>query len=263
MVQNIGRPLIEQRSRLHRWSTFESRPGFTSRAWARRNVLGIWLAAAVAAFCARTMAAPGSLTNLWRETNAPQGNLVAATAWVHPLNFRTFTLDPGVLAGVLAAAPQESAVRATVSPAEIVFPMPDGSRARFKFVESPIMPPPLAARFPQLKTFSGQGIDDPSATVRFDVTPHGFHAQILSPNGAVFVDPYMRGNPVVHVSYYKRDYKRTAEPLQCMAAGGPETVPYIYEARPRVTSGASLRTYRLAVAATGEYTEFQGGTVSD
>src|SRR5205807_793923 len=114
-------------------------------------------------------------------------------------------------------------------------------------------------------TYVAQGVDDPGATARFDLTPAGFHAQILSPHGAVYVDPYLRGNTNFYACYYKRDYRRAFEDFRCLvegrdAAGG--TTGTFSAALAPLLSGGNLRTYRLAVAATAEYTAFQGGTVA-
>lgn len=143
--------------------------------------------------------------------------------------------------------------------------MPDGTQARFRFVESPVMHPDLAARFPEIKTYRGQGIDDPAATVRFDLTPVGFHAQILSPRGAVYIEPYLRGNTNLHAVYARRGYRPAAPDFQCRTDGTPTTAA-VSSATPQavtqVISSGNLRTYRLACAATAEYTAYFGGNVS-
>ncbi len=128
------------------------------------------------------------------------------------------------------------------------------------------MAPELAAKFPEIKTYAGQGLDDPTASVRFDWTPAGFHAMILSAGGTIYVDPYARGNTERYISYNKSDFSsdKIANLLPPIDPGGlraQETADLIAAGAVNA-SGNQLRTYRLAVSATGEYTAFHGGTVA-
>ena len=131
--------------------------------------------------------------------------------------------------------------------------MPGGGTARFRVWETSIMEPALEAKFPEIRTFLGQGIDDPYASIRFDYNPYfGFSAQILSVHGDIYIDPYARGDINNYISYYSRDNKRNpgfvcnvpAEMSRPEIAEGAEAAP---------CRGTQLYSYRLAVACTGEY----------
>jgi Ca2+-binding RTX toxin-like protein len=195
---------------------------------------------------------------------------------IQPSQFQAFALDVASLKAVLSNAPPELIpVGARSVPLEMTLPMPDGTFARFQVEESPIMEPELAAKFPEINTYSGQGIDDPAASLRFDVTPAGFHAQILSPSGTYYIDPYDPLNDSLYISYFKRDYLNRPDftfyedPLEealslarddSVSLGDVVSIPEApIEER---SAGGELRTYQLAVAATGEYTQFHGGTVA-
>lgn len=200
--------------------------------------------------------------NPWRRLDQLPKTSNASRAWVKPDRFRSFELDHNALQSILKRAPKEFAQPVKSSEAVIALPMPDGRLARFRFVESPVMAPELAARFPQIKTYAGQGMDDPQASVRFDSTPAGFHAQILSPQGAAYIDPHLRGDTNLHAVYYKRDYRRPAGEFQCLTSSGESASLAPAMPKAATVSGGSLRSYRLACAATGEYTQFHGGTIS-
>jgi hypothetical protein len=223
----------------------------------------IRVAACVCGLAGIASAGSASPSGTWQETPrsawaaAPPGRQV----WVQPPVCRVYQLDASRMRSQLAAAPLEAAGFQAGSPVEL--PMPDGSYSRFNFVEAPVMAPELAAQFPEIKTYLGQGIDEPGATARTDFTPLGFHAQILRPGGAVYIDPCWRDDTTTYASYYKRDYRKDAA-WSCLtegsdALGKPAPAP----AGPLFApTGSTLRTYRLACAATGEYTAFYGGTVS-
>lgn len=213
---------------------------------------------------AQTAAPPNPARGLWQEVATEFDALAEASFWVKPPVFRAFTLDVEAMRELLQTAPPESAVAAAaVSPSEIILPMPDGTQARFQFVESPVMAPELAAKFPEIKTYLGQGVDDPRATVRFDLTPAGFHAQVLSPDGAAYIDPLLRDDVKTYAVYWRRDHHWQAKDWACFTPPGePVGDPGDKGGLGILRSGSLRRTYRLAVAATGEYTAFHGGTVS-
>ncbi len=193
-----------------------------------------------------------------------------AEPWVRPMFFQPIALDRQVLAAALSDVPMEFTQEGVARPTRIDLPMPDGTFATFEIVESPVMAPELAAQFPEIKTYSGQGITDPAATVRLDWTPQGFHAQVLSPEGSYYIDPYSKGDTTFYSSYYRRDLRMEgADGWTCSLF--PDAIgdqPRIQrrqdEQLPTSTnaSGTFLQTYRTAVAATGEYTAFHGGTAA-
>jgi len=218
--------------------------------------------------------AKGSGDGLWREVRESAA-LRSSDRSIVPNKYRTYQLDNTMLRTVLESAPGEVIGGFGVSNTIMTLPMPDGTFQRFRIENSLIVEPALLEKFPELAmTFKGQGIDDPSATVRFDLLPNGFHSMILSPQGTVMVDPYSKNSTSTYISYFKRDVERPAgfacgfesehamESLRKPGKAGfesfiPDSASAI--AAPSVSSGTQLRTYRLALAATGEYTAAAGG----
>lgn len=205
---------------------------------------------------------------LWTEIRDDSLSLRPAARSVVPDQYRTFRLNKAVLDQLLNSAPEEG--RRSAVPAEITLPMPDGSLQRFEFEHSLVVEPGLVAKYPELgATFSGRGIDDPTATVRFDYLPNGFHAIVLTSDGTVLVDPYAAGDTDNYVTYSKGDVARTSD-FKCEV--GESFVDNLIDQRlleaerpdaPNVTSGTEMRTYRLALAGNWEYCNAVGGnTVS-
>ncbi len=179
----------------------------------------------------------------------------AAERRIVPQRYRFVELDRQALQARLAEAPLEFTPVAAHDAPILALPLPDGSALRFRVEESPIMEPALAALYPEIKTYRGQSVDDPTATTRFDWTSSGFHAIVLSSAGTVYIDPYRRGDTVHYISYFARDNLRNPG-FRCLGRREPlgkgEGVDYDL----LVPSGATLRTYRLALAADFEYSTF-------
>ena len=84
---------------------------------------------------------------------------------------------------------------------EITIPTPSGGFESFQIFKTDVMSPELAAKFPEIQTFAGVGTSSPS-TLRFDLSPAGFHAQVLSPLGDYYVDPYYHLEDQFYAAYY-------------------------------------------------------------
>jgi hypothetical protein len=181
---------------------------------------------------------------------------------ITPDRYRALTLDTPALEAFLAAVPIEGTAAAAVRPV-LELPLPYGGLGRFAIVESSIMAPELQERYPEIRTYAGYGLDDPTATVRLDLTPVGFHAQVLSEHGTIYIDPFQRNDVTHYQSYYKRDFTSNKSLDACTVVDEDGMAAEIERlvARGVTLSGTQLRTYRAAVAADGEYTTFQGGTV--
>ena len=133
------------------------------------------------------------------------------------------------------------------------------------------MQPELAARFPEIKTYRGQGLDDPTATTRFDVTPAGFHAVVVSAHRTVIIEPAASRRSGQYFTYDQRDAPTQTNSFSCITSDAEQSLAQLQSRQILrsgatslgVTTGATLRTYRLALAATAEYTQqYGGGTVA-
>jgi len=200
---------------------------------------------------------------LWQDVSEAQAAASTGTAQrgvarreIIPLKYRSLALQKTAMQQLLNRAPRESAGTLPKDGVEISLPLPDGGFGRFRIMESPVMEDGLAAKYPEIKTYVAQGIDDPSASGRIDMTPRGLRAMVLSAKGSFFVDPYWSNSDEVSIVYYKRDHldREKMKNFACGVSGrvvsALDTASRPAAARP---TGTNLRTYRLALATTGEY----------
>ncbi len=180
-----------------------------------------------------------------------------------PLEYRTFRLDLAAIKSILNTAINEDLPSAYSTTSIISLPLPDGKYGRFRVAESNLMPDALKQLFPQIRTFTARGIDDPYAVAKLDYTAFGFHAMIMSPNGWVFIDPFYLGNSLDYICYDKKNSVRTV-PFTCDAIEQDlrafDSHQFTYSVAR--TNGTQLKTYRLALACTGEYAAYYGGTTT-
>lgn len=187
-----------------------------------------------------------------------------------PVRALGYQLDTASMRAHLSQVEQGTVRDLAGASALVELPLPNGEFLGFHFLETPLMHPDLGGQYPFIRTYTGVAVDDPRVRVKFDLTPAGFHAMISGlPSGDAFVDPVLLGNAEHYQAYWKRDLQAPAEGsgMTCtydevnnVAHEVAETAQLIEQLGDARAGDCQLRTYRLALACTGEYANFFGAT---
>ena len=158
-----------------------------------------------------------------------------------PQEFKLFTLNIDELNMLLADAPERFTVESNTI---IELPTKDGIIQNFRVYEASILDPSLQAQHPNIRSYTAQGIDDPSAVARFSYSTTGLNAMISSANyGSIYIDPYTT-DLNQYISYSKSTLPVDSRSFECLLQ---TTVEDEIELAPKNADDGLLRTYRLFV----------------
>ncbi len=208
--------------------------------------------------------------NFWQDLDISPSIARFGDPGVRPNHYRPVAIDMDRLIENLRFAPLE---RTGGQRPVLNFPLPGGGVERFAIERSPVMMPGLAARYPEIQSFRAVSLDNKGGTGRFDYGPGGFHGTFETRYGEVFIDPFETAGRDVYAVYFTRDVEISEAVLQGMACGledPTEQNPGLEELRQSLLTEGHARggsellefhTYRLALTATGEYSQFHGNTL--
>lgn len=180
-----------------------------------------------------------------------------------PAKFRLLELRIDPLKAILQQAPPPSPAGARNSRVLLEVPLPDGSFQQFKIVNAPVMHPDLARKFPEINSYAGLGVQDPTAKIYFDLSPLGFHAIILSAGKPpVIIEPVHSSDTEHYLNYYQTDYSLSQGSITCTAPSEPGLRMRPGQADAVFAGDCQLRTYRIAIATTAEFTAAAGGVAN-
>jgi len=168
-------------------------------------------------------------------------------------NYKTFQLDYSELKNNLIVAPKKNS-KLKESNLVVKFPDEKGNMILFYVKESPVMHPDLAKKYPNNRSYVGVGVQDKSNKVRFSVNEQGLHAMITNKERKVqYIDPITNDNKYYKV-YARKDMDFERNKFQCFTES-------IHKSKKsslvnKTSNDLKLRTFRLALAGTGEYSQF-------
>ena len=170
---------------------------------------------------------------------------------------KLFELDINQLKQALNNAPK----RFTTNTSAVIvsFPNANGQLEKFRVMESSNMDSALAERFPEIKSYVGQGVDTPTSKIYFSLSPLGLQTMVIKADqSAEFIEPYTTDLSAYAV-YRKSDKVASLNRFECRVISNAQLDLSANFARPNADDGL-LRTFRLALSVTGEYTVYFGGT---
>ncbi len=142
----------------------------------------------------------------------------------------------------------------------VSFPTADGKFENFKISENSNFDPILAAKYPDIKSYVGQSLDDPNNSIYFSISPLGLSSmEIFADRSATFIEPYSK-NLDTYIVYKKSDKKDDLNKFECSVLDVAQKGVEDSGTYNRNANDSKLRTFRLALSCTGEYAQYFGGT---
>jgi subtilisin-like proprotein convertase family protein len=174
-----------------------------------------------------------------------------------PNTYKVYNLDVNFLKQELQNSPKNKGITQKSS-VIVSFPTVQGSLASYEVFEASILDESLQQQFPNIKSYVGKSIENPETMIRFSVSTIGLHAMIFeAEGGTVFIDPYTYDKNS-YIVYSKKDLPK-ADQFICEVVENTadlELKTALASKADNVNDG-KLRTFRLAIATTGEYSQFQ------
>jgi hypothetical protein len=149
--------------------------------------------------------------------------------------------------------------------AEIVLPLPNGLSVSVKVSPSPILSEALAEQYPHFMTYEAEQVDQPKNIGRFSISHLGLFGFFRYNNQWMLLSPRYQGEAEEYASYWYKDAPTQFETVSLAAdfllADKKQEQPVL--AQKLVTTGDTVRTYKLAISTTGEYAQKLGGTTEN
>lgn len=187
---------------------------------------------------------------LWADVQTRQSK-------ASPLQQRTLTLNEASLHNLLINAGSEP---------RLSLPLPTGGFTKVQLIPVETLSPIIAAQFPTWQTWQIKGLDGQVISGRAELTALGFTAMLIMQNGdTLFIDP-TTATPKAAERSYRSLSKQSNSGLfknnfQCTTHETAQDEVHL-ESSPVIAAraGEDLKTYDIAIAATGEYTQYHGGS---
>jgi subtilisin-like proprotein convertase family protein len=192
----------------------------------------------------------------WQKTDSRSKKSQRQTAALEVNNGLTFSLEKDIFLKELKSTQIQKASKI------VSFPDEEGDLIPFIVQEASVLSPELSKKYPQIKSYVGRGLKNEKDRLRFSVSQNGVQSMIVygESKNATYMQK-VSDSDNEYVVYSRKDAYMMNTNFICETTSliekdkGPTAL--------KLVDGQVLRKFRVAISATGEYTEFHGGTVPD
>ena len=169
--------------------------------------------------------------------------------------YQLFSLNLDNFKILLADVPSRKNIGS--SPMVVInFPDKKGNMEQFQVSETSTLAPEIAIKYPNIKTYIGFSLDNPGGRIRFSISPQGLKTMSTYPNKpALFTVPLNKGDKSLYISYDRSTRIDSKKDFECLTENENVPIKEIISLN-RDANDQILRTLRIAISTTGEYTNF-------
>ena len=196
---------------------------------------------------------------LWLSTAKKEGITVSKNTEraSFPTEFKLFQLN---LASFTQALSKGNAQGKSNTGIIISVPNANGGMENFRIIENSNFTSELQAQYPEIRSYSGIGIDDKFAQIRLSADPNGIQAMIFRTDRQnEFIEPYSTDGKTYAVFNSSRNKGNLpftcSTPDQALMKGLAEKAP-----TSTLSNTGELLTFRLALSCNGQYANYFGAT---
>ena len=191
-------------------------------------------------------------TNLWSRINDLRLSNTELQSKVKIKKYDSFELKVSSLRNALKNAPKRANFKGR-SATKIDFPDENGKMETYLIKESAVMHPDLAKKYPENRSYVGVSEKNASKRIHFSMNELGLHAIIMdTKRGVRYIQPLTKDKKKYKV-YSRKDIEGDRD-FECFTENVETKLKS--DLAFKNTNDGKLRTYRLALGGTGEYSQF-------
>jgi subtilisin-like proprotein convertase family protein len=172
-----------------------------------------------------------------------------------------YRLDIDAFKEMLLAAPREFTGKKGLA---IELPLFEEGLVSFSVYDSPVMEAEIAARYPQIRSFVG--VSEQGYRVHLGYDDRGFYAMAKVGGRTDVIDVYQQDNQMYYAVYRMLDYPSSYwTTFKCENEDHADHMHHLLDLEEEIegrsrSNAVALRTFRLAMATTRQYSNIFGGT---